>query len=291
MREKELTNYRLEDYKQRHIPINDRILALYLGNNPGDLKAKAYLRKLKITPANHEPLVNLSSYQILNSSFEYEKLKVSGSSNILPDIQKYLRKDIYVRETVANCLLTVHKELQKNGYSLFVRSGFRHPIIQEAQFASAQDKYGKDFARSRLAAKEDLLGEDSIYPHATGGVVDVEIWKEGKRIEMGEPGVPIGMFDLEILLSQKSGYRNAKENIIQQKLPSISQDLPSHWIKFLENRRLLYHLMRKAGFYFIVGEFWHWGMGDHLSGVAAYLLGDDKYRPYYGQADLPKERH
>ncbi len=49
----------------------------------------------------------------------------------------------------------------------------------------------------------------------------------------------------------------------------LKGNIPKHWKKYRDNRQLLYHTMRTEGFYFLFGEFWHWGLGDHLSGMAA----------------------
>ncbi|MBI4028933.1 MAG: hypothetical protein HY376_01050 [Candidatus Blackburnbacteria bacterium] len=273
-------------YRSRSIPLVERILNVYIDQNIGDLKKKVYTKTLQIQGSSNEPLVNLFHRNVRNQSLEWERYN-DGDAHRINNSDVYLKRDVYVRHTVAQKLVHVDEQLKKQGYNLFVRSGYRHPQVQEMRYAVSVEKFGEAHARSRFAVREDLSG-DSSYPHATGGVVDVEIWANDQRIPMGGKGVPIGTFDLELLFSQDPIHAKAKQILLETKLPEGILDVPAHWEEYLKNRRLLYHVMRESGFYFILGEFWHWGMGDHLSGVAAYLLGDDNYNPWYGLAEYPK---
>lgn len=287
MKEKQENNLKIESNFYRPIPLSERILRVYIQNNLQELKDKAYKENIKITKFTNEPLVNLSALGINNQSFEWGKrhqLDAQGFNKIKP----YLRKDVFVRKTVAEKLAGVDKRLKKARYYLYVRSGFRHPLTQEVFFQAAKEKFSEDFARSRLAQKEDLIGLDSNYPHSTGGVVDVEIWKNGKKIEMGKERIPVGIFDLELLMSGDTKCSEARRKLIQTKISKAFIEAPKEWSEYLKNRRLLYHLMREAGFYFNFNEFWHWGIGDHLSGIASYLLDEKDYKPWYGLAKLPK---
>jgi len=281
-----MTKEKIESSFYTPIPLSERILKVYLQNNIQELKEQAYRKTIKITSMTNEPLVDLADLGIKNQSFEWEKLrqlKIEGFEKI----DSYLRQDVFVRKTVAEKLAEVDKKLRSEGYYLYVRSGFRHPIVQEALFQAAKERFGEGLARSRLAKKEDLVGLDSHYPHATGGVVDVEIWKNGRRIDMGKEGVPLGTFDLELLMSTDLKHNEARRKLMQTKFSNTLVEVPKHWLEYLKNRRLLYHVMREAGFYFLFSEFWHWGRGDHLSGVASYLLGERNYKPWYGLAKLP----
>jgi len=283
MKEKQDNHLKVESSFYMPIPLSERVLKAYVQNNIQELKNKAYRETIRVTEATDEPLVDLSALGINNQSFEWEKLrqlKIKGFDKI----GSYLKQNVFVRKTVAEKLAEVDKRLQSSGYYLYVRSGFRHPVIQEALFQAAKERFGENLARSRLAKKEDLVGLNSNYPHATGGVVDVEIWKNDRRIDMGKKGIPLGMFDLELLMSTDSKHSEAREKLIQAKLSNKFIETPKRWLEYLKNRRLLYYVMRETGFYFIFDEFWHWGMGDHLSGVAANLLDERDYKPWYGLA-------
>ena len=43
---------------------------------------------------------------------------------------------------------------------------------------------------------------------------------------MGERGVPIGIFDLELLISENPQHQKAKEKLTQKKLPSSFSGIP-----------------------------------------------------------------
>lgn len=287
MKEKQDSLLKIESSFYTPISLSERVLEAYIQNNIPEIKNKAYREKIKVTEITNEPLINLSTLGIKNQSFEWEKMQQLKVKE-LNEVNSYLRKEVFIRKTVAERLVKADKKLQSIGYSLYVRSGFRHPLVQEAMFQTAKEKFGENLARLRLAKKEDLIGLDSNYPHATGGVVDVEIWKDNKKIDMGEEGVPLGVFDLELLMSTDSKYSEAKGKLIQTKLSDKFVEAPKHWMEYLKNRRFLYHVMSETGFYFIFNEFWHWGRGDHLSGVASYLLGEREYKPWYGLAKSPK---
>lgn len=285
MREKQINYPAVESMFHAPIPLPKRVLEAYVQNNISEIKNKAYKENIKVSEITNEPLVNLSAFGISNQSFEWEKLQQLNTKE-LDEVSRYLNRDVFVRKTVAEKLVKADKKLRGTEYSLYVRSGFRHPSVQEAIFQTAKEKFGKKFARSRLAKKEDLIGLDANYPHATGGVIDLEIWSNGNRLSMGEEGVPLGIFDLELIMSNDSKYNDARNNLIHTKLSNTFTEVPKHWSRYLKNRRLVYHLMSEVGFYFLFSEFWHWGMGDHLSGVASYLLNEKDYKPWYGLAKL-----
>jgi|SRR3989344_1418890 len=231
----------------------------------GELRREGYKLAIVENELTNEPLVRLTDYGVVNSSYETEKYALVDAHRLI-DKDLHLSQHVYVRGSVARKLILVDKRLRNDGMFLYVRSGYRHPRVQELAYQLATEKHGEEFAKSRYAVKEELVGSESVFPHSTGGVVDVEIWQEGKRMKMGAQGVPIHSWELEVLLNKK--------------------ELPKEWKGYAMNRRILYHFMREEGFY-PSGEYWHWGFGDHLSYMSAKMLGEESYRPWYGEAKFP----
>ncbi len=264
--------------------ITKRIVSAYTQKNISKLKQKAYLQTIQKNILSDEPLVSLASCGIKSLSFEWEK-HYQDYKHKTSHIGRYLKKEVYVRESIAARLIIINSQLLSHGLHIYVRSGYRHPKIQKMRFLYAKEKFGLKYATSRFALKKDLVGTDSVFPHSTGGAVDIEIWQGKKRLEMGERGVPVGIFDLELLFSKKSKHSKTRHIILEKKLSKKipSGNIPSHWKKYRDNRRLLYHTMRAGGFYFLFDEFWHWSLGDHLSGIAANLLNENPYQPWYGE--------
>ncbi len=265
------------------IPITDLTVLAYTQKRALELKKNAYLQTIHENELTHEPLTGLDSYGIKSLSFEWKNQHQIDTRKLSNNC---LAKEVYVRRSVAAQLAVINLQLRSCGLHLYVRSGYRHPKVQEMRFFYAKEKFGKKYATSRFALKEDLVGTDSVFPHSTGGAIDIEIWKGQERLEMGERGVPTGIFDLEFLFSKNPRHSNIQNMVSEKKLPKkiLKGGTPDHWKEYRNNRRLLYHTMRGGGFYFILGEFWHWGLGDHLSGVAAKLLNENYYRPWYGEA-------
>ena len=246
--------------------------------NPGKLRNWAYGQSLVTNEFTHEPLVNLTDLGISNYSYEYEHNSHEDALRLLGH-DVVLKKDVYVRKTVGELLKNIDQNLREDGFHLHVRSGYRSPELQELAYLVTKEKKGEDFARSRYAIKSDLIGKEAIFPHATGGTVDVELYCGKELVRMKEEGIPMGVWDLEILFSTDSRV----EKFIEIKNP------PEHWEDYLLARRVLYHAMVNQDnlgekFIPIVTEYWHFSRGDFLSGVVAKLLGFDDYKPYYGLA-------
>lgn len=246
--------------------------------NPEKLRDWAYGQSLVANEFTREPLVNLIDLGISNYSYEFEFNSHEDAFRLLGH-DVVFSKDIYVRKTVGELLGRIDQGLKEDGLRLHVRSGYRSPELQELAFLKTREKKGEDFARSRYAVKGDLSGKEAIFPHATGGTVDVELYCGDELIKMKEEKTPMGVWDLEILFSEDPQAEKFKK----------TKDVPEHWKDYLLARRVLYHAMVNQDdlgekFIPITGEYWHFSRGDFLSGVVAKLLGFDDYKPYYGLA-------
>jgi len=246
--------------------------------NPEKLRNWAYGQSLVANEFTHEPLVNLTDLGISNYSYECEHNSHEDALRLLGH-DVVLKKDVCVRKTVGGLLRSIDGGLKKEGFHLHVRSGYRSPELQELAFLKTREKKGEDFAKSRYAIKSDLVGKEAIFPHATGGTVDVELYCGESLVKMKEEGVPVGVWDLEILFSEDPQAKKFKK----------PKEVPENWKNYLLARRVLYHAMvnqddLREKFIPIIGEYWHFSRGDFLSGVVAKLLGFADYKPYYGLA-------
>lgn len=246
------------------------------------LRQEAYKLPVVENKLTNEPLVKLTEFGVANFSFELEHYSETDALRLVGR-ELPVSPQVWVRKTVAEMLVKVDNILRKADMFLLVRSGYRHPDVQRLAYLLAREKAGKKFARSRFAIEKDLVGSESVFPHATGGVVDVEIWQRGCILGMKALGVPIQTWDLEVFFSGNGKYKALKELLLGR----LDGKIIPEWKNYMKSRRLLYHVMKDGGFYPLMSEYWHWGFGDHLSYVSAKLLGEGSYRPWYREAKFP----
>ncbi|MBU9711975.1 M15 family metallopeptidase [Evansella tamaricis] len=216
---------------------------------------------------NNEPLVGIRS---LNSP----KLLVN-SMYFLENIPGSL-KDCYVREEVVERLIRA-AALLPDQYSLLIWDGYRPYKVQNFLYTSFYEKKKNEFPDFNDSQLESLvkkyvslpsIREFAPSPHLTGGSVDLTIaGSDGNPIEMGTE------FDD---FSEKASTRFF-ENL------ALSKTLHPKEQQALENRRLLYWIMRESGFTSYVHEWWHFDYGNQWHGE---LSGTGHAK--YGVAPAPK---
>lgn len=252
---------------------------LWALRNPGELRKEGYRLTIQNNEFTKEPMVRLTNYGVVNSSYEAESYSGVDAKQLMGE-ELHLSQHVYVRRSIALKLTQIDQKLRHSGLFLYVRSGWRHPKIQNLAYLLDAAKHGINHANDLYARPDELVGTESVFPHSTGGVVDVEIWQNEDRLVVGEQGAPIGVWDLEILFSKDQKAIEVKTELMKNlKLTKV----PAHWEGAMKNRRILYHTMRSEGFY-PSGEFWHWGQGDQLSYATAKMMGETSYRPWYGEA-------
>jgi D-alanyl-D-alanine dipeptidase len=263
----------MDDLKNKpiDIPVEEYLWAL---ERPGVKREEAYSLPIVKNALSEEPLVRLTDFGIVNSSYESENYTIIDAQKLLGE-DLHLDQHVFVRRSVAVSLVKIDLKLRNNGFFLFVRSGWRHPKVQNLAYFLEAAKNGIDSANYLYATPKHIISNpDATYPHSTGGVIDVEIWnvETNSRLPMGEKGVPIHAWDLEILFSSDKKHQALKRK--------LNLKAPDKWLAYMKNRRIIYHLFRDEGFY-PTGEFWHWGRGDHLSAATAIMLGETDYHPWY----------
>ena len=167
---------------------------------------------------------------------------------------------LLVRESVAAKLSLVNARIKKQGLKLFLYDAWRPRAVQ----AYFHDVWMPQELRARRPAlsEAEIAEEVSRYwaapsetalrpaPHATGGAVDITlVWDDGAPLWMGS------LFDDATALAHTDRFENDADEM------SFSNE------EARANRRLLYWLMREAGFANHPEEWWHYCYGDQMWAV------------------------
>lgn len=177
------------------------------------------------------------------------------ASSILVDAQYYKQniphasETMFTREGVLKQLLVAASYLPK-GYKLLIWDAWRPLEVQKAIF----DSYVKKLKEKNNVPNENLIELAQKYvslpsqdtkkpsPHYTGGAIDLTICDQnGNQLKMGTH------FDHFGPESAMCFYENSRPHSI-----------------CAQNRRLLYHVMTKAGFSSYDEEWWHFDFGNQF---------------------------
>ncbi len=188
-----------------------------------------------------EPLVIVTESDRVTVAMQYPVLKMDNAVSTC-----YLREEAYERLKAAS-------ELLPEGFRLKIWDGWRPFALQKELYI----KYREEIIKSHKLDENDpaterfvrgfvsMPHEDTDDPpvHTTGGAVDLTICDEnGNDLNMGT------CFD-SFSKSTFTDYFEVSENQTVR-----------------ENRRLLYHVMTKAGFTNLPSEWWHYDFGDKFWG-------------------------
>lgn len=173
----------------------------------------------------------------------YARLGIPGAVN-----------ECYVRPAVHRLLMQAARSLPQ-GMSLVVLDGWRPWRVQQVLFETLHEAIkakhpGLDdtqlIARTREFVSLPTRDPAAPSPHLTGGAVDVTLCDaDGRLLEMGTP------FDAAVAASHTDHFeRHSPRDGVQRRAR--------------DNRRLLYRVMRDAGFTNLPSEWWHFDYGDQL---------------------------
>ncbi len=176
--------------------------------------------------------------------------------------QYYIQKidgalaESYARRTVCKMLAAAAKSLPE-GYRLVIYDCWRPLKLQQAMFDNrAMDiradhpsmPEGEIFKRTRKYVAPPSRDAGRPTPHNTGGAVDLTIADEnGLALDMG-----CGFDD----------PTGKACTVYYEKLLNSGEKLSPADVQAAKNRRLLYHVMRNAGFTNYIDEWWHYDYGD-----------------------------
>lgn len=183
---------------------------------------------------------------------------------------KNAEKKCLLREEVEEMLQEAAR-LLPDGLHFILWDAWRPFALQEELFISYSEKIIRDFHLEDVSKEEQVKKisqfvanpiRDEEFPpaHTTGGAVDVTIADaDGNLLEMGTG------FDA-FSVATRAAYYESKE----------AEGLPDAEV-IRNNRRMLYHIMKKAGFSNLPSEWWHYEFGDmnwaHITGQPAKYRG------------------
>ena len=193
------------------------------------------------------------------NSMEEPLICISETCRDVMDFEpKYLEQNIpgaiaevYVRKTVADMLLKATAMLPE-GYQFKIYDAWRPAAVQKALFDEYYDRLSKEYegtGKTEEQLKELTMrfvsfpSSDPAKPfvHSTGGAVDLTIVDaEGRELDMGTG------FDDFTDAAHTAYFEHAGSE------------------KIRDNRRLLYNVMRAAGFTNYPSEWWHYDFGDRF---------------------------
>lgn len=212
-----------------------------------------------------EPLISMSYLpEKIILSPQYYLQNINGS---LPEI--------YARKTVFKKLASAAKNLP-TGYRFIIFDSWRPVEVQKELFRIAldrvQNKYPSKSETDAIQIASVYVaypesGPFAIFPHGTGGAVDLSIADEnGMLLNMGTN------FDDCTEKSQTFYF----EKMLHRKT-ELTQDEE----EALQNRRLLYTVMTDAGFTNYINEWWHYDYGNQN-----WAYSSRNKQAIYGQAFL-----
>ena len=179
-----------------------------------------------------EPLLDVQAFDV-SIIAQYHKY----------DMLPYTGERILVRRALAKKLAAVNRNLQRQGFTLKVVYGYRHPEVQETYFKNRKDKLAQE---SPSLSEEQLnrlthsfVAVPDVAGHPTGGAVDLTIVDtKGNDIDMGTP---------------IADYTDP------EKIRTFAEGLTDRQAQY---RKLLHDTMVTQGFAPFYGEWWHFSYGD-----------------------------
>ncbi|GEM_PF-2376188 len=205
-----------------------------------------------------EKLVDCQKLGLMGESYYYN----FRNKKPFNKFKKYLKKNIYLRKSVAEDLKKVDDYLRQFGLALYLKSGYRNYYIQLSAIEFYTKKGGE--SQKQLFAQPEERSKTHPFPHSTGGAIDLTLYNLKKK-------------DFVNLRFRKDitifGIEKVKKLTKQEK-------------EILEYRRILYNVLcapivlsKDKLFVAHPFEYWHFSRGDQL----ARYFSNSKKLAYYGE--------
>jgi zinc D-Ala-D-Ala dipeptidase len=239
-------------------------------------RAKSGYRDIPIAfdgAANAEPLVTADAFGIAGKNFYADPRNPPYYHRVPGSIDA-----IILREGAAQRLQNVNAQLAAAELELFIFDAWRPQAVQiyfhDTWLPAELQRRDPALRGDALLAEVETYwaapsqGESAPSPHSTGGAIDLTIrWRDGDPLWMGS------LFDDASTLAHTAHFEGAATDAAF----SFSAE------EARANRRLLYWLMREAGFASNPSEWWHFSHGDQmwaqLTGSPAALYSGAEYKP------------
>lgn len=221
--------------------------------------------------ANAEPIVVAADYGVAGQNY-YAHARNPPYYHAIPGAIDA----IVLRDGAARRLQQVNTQLAPLGLELFVFDAWRPQAVQiyfhDHWLPAELKRRQPDLSGDALLAEVERYwaapsaGDDAPSPHSTGGAVDLTIrWRGAEPLWMGS------LFDDASPIAHTAHFESA----LSDAAFSFSD------AEARANRRLLYWLMRGAGFASNPSEWWHFSYGDQmwaqLTGAPAALYAGAVY--------------
>lgn len=204
--------------------------------------------------ANAETLVHARDYGLAGENFYASERNPPYYHRIPGSIDA-----IVMREGAARRLGDVNAQLAQANLELFIFDAWRPQAVQiyfhDKWLPAELKRRDPSLSGEALLAEVETYwaapsdGEDAPSPHSTGGAIDLTIrWRGGEHLWMGS------LFDDASTLAHTAQF----EGDATDAAFSFSNE------EARSNRRLLYWLMRDAGFASNPTEWWHFSFGDQM---------------------------
>jgi len=234
-------------------------------------------------PRHGEAMVPLDAFGI---AFQSHHARDDGGNWPYHRAVRGARKDVWLRATVAEMLLSVNRRLAPFGTEIVVLDGYRTMECQRGMWefflADAErrmpDATPEEWYELALESAVDPNGFDAGDPttwpvHATGAAVDLTL----RDIETREPLEFGGRFEFIDTFSAAHYYET------ELAAGRVAPDHPHLW-----NRRLLHWAMTMEGFQNDPIVFWHYDWGSQLYVQVRKELGlEAPAAAWYGFIDEP----
>lgn len=154
-----------------------------------------------------------------------------------------------VREEAARRLVLAAEKLPE-GYTIHIFDSLRSLDVQKALYDQFYEVAARAHPHASPRELEEIIDEfvalpvkrlDRPSPHATGGAVDLTLYRDGRPLDMGTE------FDDFTAL--------AHTDALEGKCPTGLEEAR-------QNRRILYHLMTSVGLVNYSSEWWHYAYGE-----------------------------
>lgn len=218
----------------------------------------------KAGAANAEPMIEAKAYNLAGANF-YASTRNPPYYHAVPGaIDRLL-----LRRGIAERLARVNEKLAAADLELWLFDAWRPQAVQiyfhDVWFPNEVRRRNPGFSDAEVLAEVEMYwaapshGADAPSPHSTGGAVDLTLrWRNGEALWMGS------LFDDASAIAHTAHLEAAEAAAFSFTLEEARA-----------NRRLLFWLMREAGFAANPNEWWHFSFGDqmwaHLTGAPAAL--------------------
>lgn len=160
-----------------------------------------------------EDFVYIGNFGFKGSNFYWNKCEQYGITKDELFTVGVTSDKVFIHKDILGPLASVEKELEKHGFKLFIKEGYRSKDLYNLVYRKRVEKFGKE--------KTDSLLNINDMPHALGKSVDVALWDSNMDKEVyvraGEDGTDALFADFykNKTDEQSKNYQSLQELLIK----------------------------------------------------------------------------